>query len=89
MIDADTRFVVVDDELKRQITERQPVGFQELLSGSVQLWATKIEKLGLTVLPGRGDIYTWIYAYDSDFLGYMAGVLQLQKFMSDPEARIL
>lgn len=28
-------------------------------------------------------------SYDSDFLGYMAGVLKLQKFMSDPEALIL
>ncbi len=89
VIDADTRLVVVDEHLKRQIAERQHIDFQELLDGSVQLWATKIEKLGLTALPGRGEIYAWNHAYEPHFLGYMAGVLQLQRFLSDPEARIL
>jgi hypothetical protein len=65
------------------------VSFQELLRGSVQLWATKIGKLGLTALPGRGEVYAWNQDYDPDFLGYMAGVLKLQKYMSDPEALIL
>lgn len=89
VIDADTRLVVVDDDIKRRIAEWQPVNFQELLRGSVQLWATKIGKLGLAALPGRGEVYAWNQDYDPDFLGYMAGVLKLQKFMSDPEALIL
>lgn len=89
VIDADTRLVVVDDDIKKRIAEWQPVSFQELLRGSVQLWATKIGKLGLAVLPGRGEVYAWNQDYDPDFLGYMAGVLKLQKFMSDPEALIL
>lgn len=89
VIDADTRLVVVDDDIKRRIAVWQPVDFQELLRSSVQLWATKIEKLGLAALPGRGEVYAWNQDYDPDFLGYMAGVLKLQKFMSDPEALIL
>lgn len=89
VIDAETRLAVVDKRLKQQIAERKPVKFQKLLRGSVQLWATKIEKLGLTPLPGRRDIYAWSYDYDPDFLGYMAGVLQLERFVSDPEALIL
>lgn len=89
VIDADTRLVVVDEDVKRRIAEWQPVDFQELLRGSVQLWAVRIEKLGLPLLPGRGEIYAWNHAYDSDFLGYMAGVLRLQRFLNDPEALIL
>lgn len=89
VIDTDTRLAVVDECLKKRIAERQPVEFQELLRGSVQLWATKTKKLSLTPLPGRSEIYAWNHAYDPDFLGYMAGVFQLQQFMSDPEALIL
>lgn len=89
VINADTRIVVVDEHLKRQLVERKPVSFQELLLGSVHLWATKIDKLGLPQLPGRRDLYAWNHDYDPDFLGYMAGVLRLQGFLSDPEALIL
>lgn len=89
VIDADTRLVVVKDRLKQRIAERQPIDFTEMLRGSVQLWTTKIDQLGLVPIPGRGDIYAWPHAYDPDFLGYMAGVLQIQKFLNDPEARIL
>jgi hypothetical protein len=89
VIDTDTRLVVVEEDLKRQIAERRSLDFQELLRGSVQLWATKIEKLGLAPIPGRGEIYAWGHDYDPDFLGYMAGVLQIQRFISDPEALIL
>ena len=89
VIDADTRIVVVDEHLKRQFAERQPVDFQDLLRGSVQLWTTKIEKLRLERLPGRVDVYVWPHDYDPDFLGYMAGVLKLQTFLKDPEALIL
>jgi len=89
VIDADTRLVVVEEHLRRQIAERQPIDFQELLRGSVQLWAAKIEKLGLAPIPGRDEIYAWNHDYDPDFLGYMAGVLRLKQYVSDPEALIL
>jgi len=89
VINADTRIVVVDEHLKRQLVERKPIDFQELLRGSVHLWVTKIDKLGLAQLPGRRDLYAWNHDYDPDFLGYMAGVFCLQSFLSDPEALIL
>jgi len=89
VIDADTRLIVVDADLEKQIVERQPVRFKELLGGSVQLWATKIDKLGLAQLPGRAEIYSWGYEYDPDFLGYMAGVFRLQTFINEPGAWVV
>jgi CRISPR-associated endonuclease/helicase Cas3 len=75
VIDTDTRLVVVDSNLAVRLEQRLPVGFSELLRGSVQIWARKIELLDLKTLPGRQEIYHWPYAYDAAFLGYMAGVL--------------
>jgi CRISPR-associated endonuclease/helicase Cas3 len=82
VIQADTRFVVVDPELKTHLKERVPVSFRTLLQGSVQLWARKIDMLRLEQLPGRREIYAWPYDYDPDFLGYMAGVLKLDEFIA-------
>lgn len=81
VIRADTRLVVVDPELKRLIEARMPVGYRLLLGGSVQIWCYRLRQLGLTPLPGRTDVYSWPYAYDPDFLGYMAGVLDLRDFV--------
>lgn len=81
VIRADTRIVVVDDCLKKQIGERGAVGFRALLRGSVEIWARKIDKLGLRPLPGRRDLFAWDDAYEPDFLGYMAGVLRNQQFL--------
>lgn len=82
VIDADTRLVVVDSRVKKRLAQRRPVGFRTLLRGSVQLWAAKIDKLGLEPLFGRGDMYVWNDAYDPDFLGYMAGVLRNVEFLA-------
>lgn len=82
VIQADTRFVVVDPNLKALLKERVPVNFRTLLQGSVQLWARKINMLHLELLPGRRDIYVWNNAYDPDFLGYMKGVLNLEDFIA-------
>lgn len=76
VIDADTRLVVVDPDLAAQLELPKPVRFRELLAGSVQIWTHKVGALNLNPVPGRPDIYRWPYAYDSAFLGYMAGVLQ-------------
>jgi hypothetical protein len=75
VIDADTRFVVVDADLVLRLEQRLPVAFTALLRGSVQIWASRIELLGLKALPPRQEVYRWPYRYDSEFLGYMAGVL--------------
>jgi len=81
VIDADTRLVVVDPRLKRHLSEHHPVSFRQLLRGSVQLWATKIEKLGLEPVTSRHEIYAWNDSYDADFLGYMVAVLRNAPFL--------
>jgi len=88
VIEAETRIVVVDERLKALLAERRAVSFRFLLRGSVQLWATKIEKLGLKELPGRRDLYIWNDAYEPEFLGYMAGVLRNDRFLSEGGAVI-
>jgi hypothetical protein len=92
VIDAPTRFVVIEQQLKESLERQVPVPFSTLLAGSVQLWATKIERLGLQSLHlyGRSspEIYLWGYDYDPDFLGYMAGVLKLEEFIASGGAVI-
>jgi CRISPR-associated endonuclease/helicase Cas3 len=87
VIDADTRIVVVDEALKKQIAEGQRsyaaprISFIDLLRGSVQIWARRINELRLERLPGRRELYAWNDLYDPEFLGYMAGVLRNQDFL--------
>lgn len=86
VIDADTRFVVIDPYVKKLFENQKPVDFKTLLQGSVQIWANKIEKLALEPLVNRSrpssEIYSWGYDYDPDFLGYMKGVLKLDEFIA-------
>lgn len=89
VIDSDTRFVAVDGALVQMLKRRLPVGYRALLDGSVQIWASKIDKLGLMRLPGRREIYAWHDAYEPGFLGYMAGVLRNESFMHDNEAWVI
>jgi CRISPR-associated endonuclease/helicase Cas3 len=88
VITADTRIVVIDGDLRRRIVEwtRNPsssekVEFNDLLRGSVQIWARKIDSLGLELLPGRRELYAWNGLYEPEFLGYMAGVLRNLEFL--------
>ncbi|HXF52812.1 MAG TPA: DEAD/DEAH box helicase [Hyphomicrobiaceae bacterium] len=75
VIQADTRVVVVDSNLVARIRSGERLSFQEILMGSVQLWAERIEALGLTAFPERRELYKWPHEYDN-FIGYMAGVLK-------------
>jgi CRISPR-associated endonuclease/helicase Cas3 len=78
VIDADTRLVVVDPALRDRLASGGRVSFRELISGSVQIWATRIGRLGLEPIAGREDVYWFPFRYDPRFLGYMAGLLQLR-----------
>lgn len=80
LILADTRIVVVDRNLAGRLKAGGQLSFQEILSGSVQIWARKIETLDLKAIPGRQELYEWQHEYD-DFLGYMAGVLRMRTFL--------
>jgi CRISPR-associated endonuclease/helicase Cas3 len=84
VISADTRLVAVDPKLKARLRAGGVVRFADLLKGSVQLWARRIEKLGCEQLHHRGDeLFLWNHRYDPDFLGIMAGVLKNEEFLAD------
>ncbi len=89
VIEADTVTVVIDPGLAKAVREHKKVSKPELLRYSVQIWAKKTRELALEPIGRTGELYEWRHPYEPDFLGYMAGVLQLQKFLSDPEALIL
>ena len=96
VIEADTRTVIIDPILAESVRKRRRISRTELSRYSVQLWATKVDLLGLEslLLPERAReamIYAWCdeTGYEPDFLGYMAGVLRNQRFMSDPEACVI
>jgi CRISPR-associated endonuclease/helicase Cas3 len=80
VISADTRIVMVDGRLAERLKAGEGLSFQEILAGSVQVWAQKIEKLGLRAVDGRHELYEWPHEYDN-FLGYMAGVLKMSAFL--------
>ena len=71
---------MVDPGLAQRLKQRSRVSYAELQTGSVQIWAKRIAQLRLSPMPGRREVYCWPYAYDSGFLGYMAGVLQQADF---------
>lgn len=83
VIDTDTRIVVIEPELKAALRARShpPIRFRELLSGSVQIFARKIEML--PVSPIHRDLYAWNGSYDSAGLGYMTEVLRLKTFFEN------
>ena len=72
-----SRFVVIDPGLRDRLLNRERLAMRDLLAGSVQLYASRISALALDPIPGRPDLYWWPHAYDSNFLGYMAGALTL------------
>lgn len=88
VINADTRLVVVDARVKKLLIQRRHIDFRTLLSRSVQLWATKIEELGLDPIYPGADLFAWDDAYDPEFLGIMAGVLRNQQFLREGGAVI-
>ncbi len=76
VISADTRIVVVDSNLAERLKAGERLSFLEILAGSVQIWAERIEKLNLHSFPDRPELYEWPHDYDG-FIGYMAGVLKM------------
>lgn len=82
VIHADTRIVVVDRNLIDRLLAEERLSFQDILLGSIQVWAQKIEPLGLKAVPGRQELYEWPHEYNG-FLGYMAGVLKMSAFIGE------
>jgi CRISPR-associated endonuclease/helicase Cas3 len=93
VIDTDTRTVIIDPSLAEAVRNGEAVSRVELVRYSVQLWASRIDKLALEPLAFRNPslnagLYYWPYEYDGDFLGYMKGVLKLEEFISSGGAVI-
>jgi CRISPR-associated endonuclease/helicase Cas3 len=82
LITADTRLVVIDRDLIEGLRSGVVVNPAQLLSYSVQLWATKITSLALSPIGFGEELYAWEYPYDGQFLGIMEGVLQQQSIAS-------
>lgn len=83
IIDAATKTVVVESGLIQRLQNpdrKQWPSWRELMLGSVQLWANRLdaERLPVKPLGHDSELWAWIGEYNS-FLGYMAGVLPLLK----------
>ena len=83
VIDTDTRIVVIDRDVADGIY-RGKIDWRELQKNSVQIAKYKLDELKTPEV--LENIYRWNLNYD-DFLGYMAGIIQLKKF--DGEAMII
>jgi CRISPR-associated endonuclease/helicase Cas3 len=68
--------VLVDEELIARIERHEKVDWRELQKKSVMLWGYKLEDLHIPKI--RDGLYKWTLAYD-DFLGYMAGLLTVER----------
>jgi CRISPR-associated endonuclease Cas3-HD len=78
VINTDTRLTVVGDIIQ-EIKSYKISDWKAIQKNSVQIWKYKLDKYHTEeILPG---IYGWNLFYD-DFLGYMAGVLPVDKFLS-------
>ena len=76
IIAADTRTIVVDQNIVRRMEAFEPVDWRDILRGSVQLWGYKIEKMRIPEIVGHPGAFKWHLEY-SPFLGIMEGVLKL------------
>jgi hypothetical protein len=79
VIAGDTRAVVVEKALIERLERFEPIDWQDIQKGSVQIWGYKLEALHIPELNGKPGLYKWNLAYD-DFIGYMAGILQVEAF---------
>ena len=87
MITADTRTVLVSQELINRFQTRDPKQFpssREVMRYSVEVWPNKLNELPLTSQLGFGGELLGIQAncYDG-FLGYMKGLIPLLKAQHD------
>jgi CRISPR-associated endonuclease/helicase Cas3 len=76
LITSDTRLAVIDPGLIANLDQHRHIDLHVLISRSVQLWATKIQKLGLREIGKGVGLYAWEYEYDPQFLGVMEGILK-------------
>ncbi len=79
VIDANTYTAVVNDAVKQRLKNWDKVSWQEIQNCSVQIWGTRIDSLRVPQFERYPNLYEWNLTYN-DFIGYMAGVLQVEEF---------
>ena len=84
VIEAGTVTVVVDPEIVQRLKNSEPVGWRMVQMGSVQMRMKQAERLGALPLfeDGENGLYEWRGEYEREFLGYMAGVLDVDESAS-------
>jgi len=85
IIPANTVTAIIDKEMSKKIKRHEKVDFLELQQKSVSIYSNNINKFSLRPLQGFNDLYEWMLDYNSDCLGYMAGVLKI----GDPESYVV
>ncbi len=83
IISADTKLVLIDRPLIEALRAGVSIDRHALLAKSVQLWSSKIKKLGLMEIERDSGLYAWEYEYDEHFLGIMEGILKLMQIDVD------
>ncbi|QYK56551.1 MAG: CRISPR-associated endonuclease Cas3'' [Fimbriimonadaceae bacterium] len=78
VIDADTRLVVVHEELSQTLERGEKVPFRKIVQGSVQIYASQIVNLPCELLLGT-ELWRWKGEYDPNFLGYLADCAMAQE----------
>ncbi len=79
IIDADTRTVLIDEEMIHRIEAFESVDWRSIQRKSVQIWGYKIDALRIPELDHFPGIYKWHLNYSS-FLGIMEGILENDDF---------
>ena len=81
VIDADTRLVVIANDIADALKRYEKVDHVELIRNSVQIRFFKIntKQFNSFCIPvnDHEEIYTWLGNYDSKFLGYMEAIIPL------------
>jgi CRISPR-associated endonuclease/helicase Cas3 len=81
IINSDTRLVVMDPKVVKMLENGIKISSIQLIKNSVQIWATKINELGLVPIYGCQEMYRWFdNGYDPEFLGYMKAILEYDLF---------
>jgi len=85
IIPTNTVTAIIDRGMCERIERHEKVNFLELQQKSVSIYSNNINKFSLRPLQGFKDLYEWMLDYNSDCLGYMAGVLKI----GDPKSYVV
>lgn len=79
IISADTRTVLVDEDIVRRVETFESVDWRDIQRNSVQIWGYNVDKLHIPKLAHHPGMYKWHLAY-SPFIGIMEGIIGVAEF---------